>query len=225
MPLEPFPARSARHLPHAGKALSVVILLSTYACIRSDNARQAAFSYRSLPQWGRGTAQRRSGALVNDALETISPDLFHPASAHPTSAPSGHLLPMEGGSVHAPLPMEGAAERSEAGLASFWGGEAASSLPSPLRKEGCVTALGCSYIACLRRSPTLFHTASALSGSLRSPPSPRGEGFVRRYSFSTYACIRSDNARKAAFSYRRSLPPWGRGTAQRWIGYSRISST
>ena len=77
-----------------------------------------------------------------------------------------------------PLPLEGAAERSEAGLASFWGGEAASSLPSPLRKEGCVTALGCSYIACLRRSPTLFHTASTLSGSLRSPPSPRGEGFV-----------------------------------------------
>ena len=26
MPLEPYPARYARHLPHAGKALSVVIL-------------------------------------------------------------------------------------------------------------------------------------------------------------------------------------------------------
>ena len=26
MPLVPYPARSARHLPHAGKALSVVIL-------------------------------------------------------------------------------------------------------------------------------------------------------------------------------------------------------
>ena len=58
----------------------------------------------------------------------------------------------------------------------------------------------------------LFHTASTLSGSLRSPPSPRGEGFVRRYSFSTYACICSDNARKAVFSFR-SLPHWGRGTA------------
>ena len=33
--------------------------------------------------------------------------------------------------------MEGAAERSEAGLASFWGGEAASSLPSPLGKALC----------------------------------------------------------------------------------------
>ena len=35
----------------------------------------------------------------------------------------------------------------------------------------------------------LFHTARTLFGSLRSPPSPRGEGFIRRYSFSTYACI------------------------------------
>ena len=63
-----------------------------------------------------------------------------------------------------------------------------------------------SYIVDLRRiSPLIFHTARTLSGSLRSPPSPRGEGFVRRYCFSTYACIRSGNARKAVFSYR-SLP-------------------
>ena len=60
--------------------------------------------------------------------------------------------------------------------------------------------------------PPLFHPARTLSGSLRSPPSPRGEGFVRRYSFSTYACICSDDARKAVFSFR-SLPHWGRGTA------------
>ena len=60
--------------------------------------------------------------------------------------------------------------------------------------------------------PPLFHTARTLSGSLRSPPSPRGEGFVRRYSFSTYACIRFDDAGIAASSYR-SLPHWGRGTA------------
>ena len=33
--------------------------------------------------------------------------------------------------------MEGAAERSEAGLASFFCGEAASSLPSPLGKALC----------------------------------------------------------------------------------------
>ena len=41
---------------------------------------------------------------------------------------------------------------------------------------------------------------------------PIGEGFVRRYCFPTYACICSDNARKATSSYR-SLPHWGRGTA------------
>ncbi len=70
-----------------------------------------------------------------------------------------------------------------------------------------------SFIVDLRRSfPLVFHTASTLSGSLRSPPSPRGEGFVRPYCFSTYACIRSDNARKAMLSYR-SLPHRGRGTA------------
>ena len=70
-----------------------------------------------------------------------------------------------------------------------------------------------SLTAHLRRSlPALFHTASTLSGSLRSPPSPRGEGCVRRYCFSTYACIRFDGARKAVSPYR-SLPHWGRGTA------------
>ena len=53
----------------------------------------------------------------------------------------------------------------------------------------------------------LFHPARTLSGSLRSPPSPRGEGFVRRYSFSTYACIRFDDAGIAASSYR-CLPHW-----------------
>ena len=61
-------------------------------------------------------------------------------------------------------------------------------------------------------SSAIFHAARTLSGSLRSPPSPRGEGFIRRYSFSTYACIRSDIMGEAVFSYR-SLPHWGRGTA------------
>ena len=49
-------------------------------------------------------------------------------------------------------------------------------------------------------SPPLFHPARTLSGSLCSPPSPRGEGFVRRYSFSTHACIRSDDLGIALFS-------------------------
>ena len=41
---------------------------------------------------------------------------------------------------------------------------------------------------------------------------PIEEGFVRRYSFFTYACIRFDVMGEAVFSYR-SLPHWGRGTA------------
>ena len=41
IPLEPYPARSARHLPHAGKALSVVILFLHVSCIRFDDARKA----------------------------------------------------------------------------------------------------------------------------------------------------------------------------------------
>ena len=61
-------------------------------------------------------------------------------------------------------------------------------------------------------SSAFFYPASTLSGLLRSPPSPRGEGFIRRYSISTYACIRSDVMGEAVFSYR-SLPHWGRGTA------------
>ena len=66
------------------------------------NDSRNPFSFTVVPQgvmvWGRGTAQRRSGALANGVLETIF--------------------------------------------------------------------------------PALFHTASTLSGSLRSPPSPRGEGFA-----------------------------------------------
>ena len=49
-----------------------------------------------LPHWGRGTAQRRSGALVYHLLETIPLALFHTAST--LSAPSGHL-PLEGKAV------------------------------------------------------------------------------------------------------------------------------
>ena len=87
--------------------------------------------------------------------------------------------------------------RSEAGLAFFF-----------WRRSGSLVndALEPIFLA-------LFHTASTLSAPFGAP-SPRGEGFVRRYCFSTYACIRSDNdnVRKAMLSYR-SLPHWGRGTA------------
>ena len=67
----------------------------------------------------------------------------------------------------------------------------------------------------LRTSPlssTVFHTARTLFGSLRSPPSPRGEGFIRRYSFSTYACIPLTLWGKR-YSRIAAFPHWGRGTA------------
>ena len=55
--------------------------------------------------------------------------LLSPSNLRPFGAPPSYgrrECPRE------PLPLEGAAERSEAGLASFLGGEAASSLPSSL---------------------------------------------------------------------------------------------
>ena len=94
MPLVPYPARSARHLPLEGKAVSVVILFLHVSCIRFDDTRKAVFSYRSLPHWGRGTAQRRSGALVNGALQTHFPLSFIPPLPYP--ARSARHLPLEG---------------------------------------------------------------------------------------------------------------------------------
>ena len=74
--------------------------------------------------------------LYNGALETISLSFMPlpPSNLRPFGAPPSigrRECPRE------PLPLEGAAERSEAGLASFLGGEAASSLPSLLGKALC----------------------------------------------------------------------------------------
>ena len=58
------------------------------------------------------------------------------------------------------LPLEGAAERSEAGLAFFLGGEAASSLPFP-RGKGCVSGIAVfSY-----RSLPLWERGDRVSGA------------------------------------------------------------
>ena len=91
IPLEPYPARSARHLPHAGKALSVVIL--HVSCIRFDDMGIAVSPYRSLPHWGRGTAPAVDRVLSQTAYLRRSSSLFSHRHPHPTSAPSGHLLP------------------------------------------------------------------------------------------------------------------------------------
>ena len=76
IPPEPYPARFARHLPHAGKALSVVILFLHVSCIRFDDARKAASSYRSLPHWGRGTASAVDRVLSYTDRLRRSPPLF-----------------------------------------------------------------------------------------------------------------------------------------------------
>ena len=107
----------------------------------------------------------KSGALVNGALETIFFALFHTASTlsgslrSPPSPrgegfvsgialPPSNLRPFGappsyGRREHPrePLPLEGATERSEAELASFFGGEAASSLPSQGERR-CVEKSG-----------------------------------------------------------------------------------
>ena len=74
IPLEPYPARSARHLPHAGKALSVGIVFLHVSCIRFDGARKAVFSFRSLPHWGR--------LCVGDTAFPIQPPPLRGTSFH-----------------------------------------------------------------------------------------------------------------------------------------------
>ena len=84
------------------------------------NAGQIPLS-RALDNARKEAAVRYSGTAANGATETISPLIFHPASPsnlRPFGAP-----PSSGRREYPrkPLPLEGAAERSEAGLASFWG--------------------------------------------------------------------------------------------------------
>ena len=170
----------------------------------------APSSYRSLPHWGRGTASavdrvlsfivdlRRISPLVFHTARTLSGSLCSPPSPRGEGCVSGiaaspsNLRPFGAPPSigrreypREPLPLEGAAERSEAGLAFFLRrsrllfafpiGEG-----GPRQRRSGALASG----ALETIFPALFHTARTLSGSLRSPPSPRGEGFVRRYSFS-----------------------------------------
>ncbi len=141
-----------------------------------------------------------------------------------------------------PLPMEGAAERSEAGLASFFaakppplcfphGERLCPSVlffhvscirfddvrkavfsyrkPSPLGKgDRAAVDRVLSQTAYLRRSlPALFHTARTLSGSLRSPPSPRGEGFVSGIAVSPYRSLVFSSLRAKRYPHRLSISP------------------
>ena len=136
----------------------------------------AASSYRSLPHWGRGTASAvdRVLSFIVD-LRRIPPLVFHAART-----PSGLLRsppsPRGEGFVHRYcFPHISCIRFDDMGIAVF-----SYRKPSPLGKgDRAAVDRVLSFIACLRQSfPLVFHTARTLSGSLRSPPSPRGEGFV-----------------------------------------------
>ena len=94
--------------------------------------------------------------------------------------------------------------------------------PPPLRgtsfhrKEGVSTLAPSLGRGCrAQRSGVGFLFCGEAASSL---PSHQREGFVRCYSFFTYACIRFDVMGEAVFSYR-SLSYWGRGTAPAALGY------
>ena len=70
IPLEPYPARFARHLPHAGKAVSVVILFPHMRVFVLTMREKRYSRFVAFPIGEGGPRQRRSGALVNGALVT-----------------------------------------------------------------------------------------------------------------------------------------------------------
>ena len=132
----------------------------------------------------------------------ISPALFHPAfpiQPPPLRGTSFHRK--EGVSTLAPSLGRGC-RAQRGGVGFFFCGVRVLSLTAHLDD------FPCSFSS--RQCPIRPYGA----------PSPRGEGFVRRYGFSTYACIRFDVMGEAVFSYR-PLPHWGRGTAPAALGYFR----
>ncbi len=74
IPLVPYPARFARHLPHAGKALPVVILFPHMRVFALTMREKRHSRIAALPIGERGP---RSGTLVNGVLETISHSLSY----------------------------------------------------------------------------------------------------------------------------------------------------
>ena len=131
-------------LPHAGKALSVGIVFPHMHVFALTVREKRCSRITAFPIGEGGTRQRCSGALVCRLLETHSPTLFHTArtlsgSLRSPPAPRGEGcvsgIPLSPPNLrpfgappsigrrecpHEPLPLEGAAERSEAGLASFF---------------------------------------------------------------------------------------------------------
>ena len=137
------------------------------------------------------------------------PALFHtafPIQSPPLQGTSFHRK--EGVSTQAPSLGRGC-RAQRGGVGFLLGGEAASSLPSPLGKgDRAAVDRVLSQTAYLRRSlPALFHTASTLSGSLRSPPSPRWEGFVSRKAVSPYRSLVFSSLRVRMYPHSLSISP------------------
>ena len=154
MPLEPYPARYARHLPHAGEALSVVILFPHMRVFALMLWGRRYSRIVAFPIEEGGPRQRSSGTFVYRLLETISPALFHPAfpiQPPPLRGTSFHRK--EGVSTRAPSLGRGCrAQRGGVGFL-FWAAK-----PSPL----CLPLQG---RRCVEKS-----------GILVSQPSPLGKG-------------------------------------------------
>ena len=154
IPLEPYPARSARHLPHAGKATSVVILFLHVSCIRFDDARIAESPYRSLPHWGRETASAVDSvlSLIVD-LRRSFPIFFHtafPIQPPPLRVTSFHRK--EGVSTRAPSFGRGC-RAQRGGVGFLFGRRSRLLFASPLGKgDRAAVDRVLSYIVDLRRS-------------------------------------------------------------------------
>ena len=86
------------HLPRKGKALSVVILFSHMRVFALMLWGEAVFSYRSLPQWGRGTASAVDRGLSYNACLRRIFHLFQLSfmPLEPYPARYARHLPLEG---------------------------------------------------------------------------------------------------------------------------------
>ena len=151
IPLEPYPARYARHLPHEGKALSVVMLFPHMRVFALTLWEKRYSRIAAFPIGEGGPRQRRSGTFVNGALEMIFAALFHPAfpiQPPPLRGTSFHRK--EGVSTRAPSLGRGC-RAQRGGVGFLFCGEAAFSLPSPLGKvDGASDARVLSLAAHLR---------------------------------------------------------------------------
>ena len=129
----------------------------------------------------------------------LSSSVFPAASA--LSAPSGHL-PLEGKALSVVILFP----HMRVFALMLWRKRYSAYRSLPHWGRGTAPAV----LGCFRKLPALDDLPRSFS-SRQCPirpygtPSPREEGFVRRYSFFTYACIRFDVMGEAVFSYR-SLP-------------------